>query len=64
VYLTGPALRLPIVDPLLAGIDIPPWHTRLWSGIKHSWADWLIIGVTLLVIAGGIVALLLLRSQG
>jgi hypothetical protein len=52
------------MDPLLADLDIPPLHTRLWSGIKHSWQDFVIIGVTLLVIAGGIAGLLLLPGQG
>jgi hypothetical protein len=64
VYLIAPALLYLIVDPLLFDIEIPPWRTRAWSGIKHSWQDLLIIGITVLVIAGGIVGLLLLPGQG
>jgi type IV secretory pathway TrbF-like protein len=39
-----------------------PWSTRVWSAMKRR-ADWLIIGVTLLVIAAGILGLILLPGQ-
>jgi hypothetical protein len=46
-----------MVRPLLDK-ETPPW----WSAMRR-WADWLIIGVTLLVIVAGILLLILLPGQ-
>jgi hypothetical protein len=40
-----------------------PWYGRPWASIKRNKADLIIILVTLLVIAGGILGLILLPGQ-
>jgi hypothetical protein len=64
VYLTDQRLLLLIVADLFLDTETAPWHIRVWSAIKRSWPDWLVIGVTLWVIAGGIVGLIMLPGQG
>jgi hypothetical protein len=40
-----------------------PWYGRAWASIKRNWPDWVIIGVTVLVITVGILLLILLPGQ-